>query len=210
MGRYTGASCRLCRREGTRLFLKGDKCYSQACTLNKKSAAPGKVTKFNKKPTEYAIQLREKQKVKRYYGIYERQFRKYFEMATHHKGITGEILLQYLERRLDNLLHRAGFAPSKKAARQIINHGHIKIDGKKMDIPSYTVNAGEEIVLSDKVKSMDLVVKSIESAKNRVIPAWMEVNFNDLKVKLVAIPNRAEMSPDIEIKEQLIVELYSK
>ena len=210
MGRYTGPACRLCRREGTRLFLKGDKCYSQACTLNKKSAAPGKVSKFNKKPTEYAIQLREKQKVKRYYGVYERQFRRYFEMATKHKGVTGEMLLQYLERRLDSLLHKAGFAPSKKAARQIVGHGHVLVNGRKIDVPSYVVHVGEEITLTDSVKSLDLVVKAIESAQNRVIPSWLEVDHNALKMKILTIPTRAEINPEIEIKEQLIVELYSK
>jgi small subunit ribosomal protein S4 len=192
------------------LFLKGDKCYSQACTLNKKSAAPGKVSKFNKKPTEYALQLREKQRVKRYYGVFEKQFRRYFEMATHQKGITGETLLQFLERRLDSLIHKAGFAPSKKAARQIVNHGHVKVNGKKIDVASYVVNIGEEIVISEKVKNIDLVVKSIESAQNKVIPAWLEADYANLKLKLLSVPNRAEINPEIEIKEQLIVELYSK
>ncbi len=210
MGRYTGPACRLCRREGVRLFLKGDKCYSQSCTLVDRTSPPGKVSKFNKKPTEYAVQLREKQKVKRYYGIYERQFRRYFEMATKHKGVTGEMLLQYLERRLDCLIHKAGFAPSKKAARQIINHGHVFVDGKKIDIPSYVVNVGQEIILSDKVKNLDVVVKSIESAQNKVIPTWLEVDFTNLKMKMLTIPTRAEINPEIEINEQLIVELYSK
>jgi small subunit ribosomal protein S4 len=210
MGRYTGPSCRLCRREGTRLFLKGDKCYSQACTLNKKSAAPGKVSKFNKKPTEYATQLREKQKVKRYYGVYERQFRKFFEMATKHKGVTGETLLQYLERRLDCIVHKAGFAPSKKMARQLVNHGHVKVNGKKVDVASNVINIGDEIVLSEKIKNLDIIVRSIESAQNKVIPAWLEVDFANLKFKLLSIPARAEINAEIEIKEQLIVELYSK
>lgn len=210
MGRYTGPSCRLCRREGTRLFLKGDKCYSQLCTLNKKAAAPGKVTKFNKKPTEYALQLREKQKVKRYYGVYERQFRRYFEMASKHKGVTGEMLLQYLERRLDSILHKAGFAPSKKHARQLVRHGHVLVNGKKLDVPSYVVNVGEEIALHDKVKNLDGVVKAIESAQNKVVPAWLEVDYTNLKLKMLSIPTREEINPEIEVKEQLIVELYSK
>lgn len=210
MGRYTGPSCRQCRREATRLFLKGDKCYSQQCVLNKKTEAPGKVSKFKKKPTEYALQLREKQKVKRYYGLYERQFRRYFEMAAQHQGVTGEMLLQYLERRLDSLLHKAGFASSKKAARQLVNHGHVKVNGKKIDVPSYIVNVGEEIVLSDKAKSMDAVIKSVEGAQNKVVPNWLEVNFADLKIKMLSIPGRDQISPEINIKEQLIVELYSK
>lgn len=210
MGRYTGPSCRLCRRESTRLFLKGDKCYSQACTLNKKPAAPGKVTKFNKKPTEYATQLREKQKVKRYYGIYERQFRRYFEMATKHKGVTGETLLQYLERRLDSLIHKAGFAPSKKNARQLVGHGHVLINGKKLDVPSYVVCVGDEISLDDHAKTQESVVKSIESAQNKVVPNWLEVDYTNFKMKMLSIPARTEINPEIEINEQLIVELYSK
>lgn len=210
MGRYTGPSCRLCRREATRLFLKGDKCYSQQCTLNKKSEAPGKVSKFKKKPTEYALQLREKQKVKRYYGVYERQFRRYFEMATKHKGVTGEMLLQYLERRLDSLLHKAGFTPSKKSARQLVSHGHVYVNGKKIDVPSYVVNVGQEITLSDKVKTIESIVKSVEGAQNKVVPTWLEVDYTSLKIKMLAIPARDQISPEININEQLIVELYSK
>lgn len=210
MGRYTGPSCRLCRREATRLFLKGDKCYSQQCILNKKADAPGKVSKFKKKPTEYALQLREKQKVKRYYGVYERQFRRYFEMATKHKGVTGEMLLQYLERRLDSLIHKAGFTPSKKAARQLVSHGHVYVNGKKIDVPSYVVNVGQEITLSDKVKTIESIVKSVEGAQNKVVPTWLEVDYTALKIKMLAIPARDQISPEININEQLIVELYSK
>lgn len=193
-----------------RLFIKGDKCYSKTCILNNRTAAPGKVSKFNKKPTEYAIQLREKQKVKRYYGLYERQFRRYFEMASKHKGVTGEVLLQFLERRLDCLVHKAGFAPSKKTARQLVSHGNVLVNGKKVDVPSYIAKIGEEIALSDNVKNLDLVVKSIESAQNKVIPAWLEVDFTNVRLKMLSIPTRQEMNPEIEINEQLIVELYSK
>jgi small subunit ribosomal protein S4 len=210
MGRYIGPSCRLCRREGLRLFLKGDKCYSQACTLNKKSSPPGKVSKFKKKPTEYATQLREKQKVKRYYGLFERQFRRYFEMATEHKGVTGEILLQLLERRLDSLVHKAGFAPSKKSARQLVLHGHVRINGKKLDVPSYIVSPGEEIVIDEKSKNLDLIVRSLESSQNKVIPPWLEIDSKNLKIKMTGIPARLEINPEIDIKEQLIVELFSK
>ncbi len=210
MGKYNGPSCRLCRREKIRLFLKGDKCYSQACTLNKKTDAPGKVTKFNRKPTEYALQLREKQKVKRYYGVYERQFRRYFTMATKHKGVTGEMLLQYLERRLDNIVQKVGFAPSRKAARQLVNHGHVRVNGKKIDVPSYVVGIGQEVTLSDKVKTLDTVVKSVEAAQNKVVPNWLEADYPNFKVKVLAIPSRDQICPEMEIKEQLIVELYSK
>jgi len=210
MGRYTGPLCKLCRREGVRLFLKGDKCNSQGCTLNKKSYPPGKITKFAKKPTEYALQLREKQKVKRYYGVYERQFRKFFMMASKHKGVTGEMLLQYLERRLDNIVYRAGFAQSRRAARQLISHGHVNVNGKRVTIPSYVLKINDEVELSTKAKSFDFVVKSVEAAVNKVLPSWIEVDNSALKVKIVSIPNRLEMNLDIEVNEQLIVELYSK
>jgi small subunit ribosomal protein S4 len=210
MGRYIGPSCRLCRREGLRLFLKGDKCYSQNCTLNKKSSAPGKISKFKKKPTEYATQLREKQKVKRYYGLFERQFRRYFEMATEQKGVTGEMLLQLLERRLDNLIHKAGFAPSKKCARQLVLHGHIMVNGVKLDIPSYIVNPDEIVSMDEKAKNLDLVVKSLESSQNKVLPPWLEIDSKNLTIKMISIPSRLEINPEIDIKEQLIVELYSK
>ncbi|MEJ5283814.1 MAG: 30S ribosomal protein S4 [Brevinematia bacterium] len=210
MGRYTGPLCKLCRREGMRLFLKGDKCVSQACTLNKKSYPPGKVSKFAKKPTEYALQLREKQKVKRYYGVYERQFRKFFAMASKHKGVTGEMLLQYLERRLDNIVYRAGFVSSRRAARQLVSHGNVYVNGKRVTIPSFIVKAGDEIELAPKAKTFDFVVKSLEASVNRVIPGWLEVDSSNVKVKITSIPTRAEMNLDIEVNEQLIVELYSK
>ncbi len=210
MGRYTGPLCKLCRREGIRLFLKGDKCVSQACTLNKKSYPPGKVSKFAKKPTEYALQLREKQKVKRYYGVYERQFRKFFAMASKHKGVTGEMLLQYLERRLDNIVYRAGFVSSRRAARQLVSHGNVYVNGKRVTIPSFIVKAGDEIELAPKAKTFDFVVKSLEASVNRVIPGWLEVDSSNVKVKITSIPTRAEMNLDIEVNEQLIVELYSK
>ncbi len=210
MGRYTGPSCRLCRREGMRLFLKGDKCVSQACVLNKKSYAPGKVSKFAKKLTEYGLQLREKQKVKRYYGVYEKQFRKFFAMASKHKGVTGEMLLQYLERRLDNVVYRAGFVQSRRAARQLVSHGHVLVNGKAVNISSYILKAGDVVELSSKAKSFDIVVKSIEASTNKVIPGWLEVDSSNVKVKITSIPTRAEMNLDIEVNEQLIVELYSK
>jgi len=210
MGRYTGPSCRLCRREGIRLFLKGEKCYSQNCILNKKKKIPGKLPKTIKKLTGYAIQLREKQKVKRCYGLYETQFRKYFKIASKSKGVTGEILIQLLELRLDNLIYKVGFAPSRKTARQLITHKHVLVNNKKLSIPSYIVKVNDEITLSQKAKKMDSVLKSVESAQNKVIPEWLSVDYNDLKFKLNRIPARSEITTDIEINEQLIVELYSK
>lgn len=210
MGRYTGPLCKLCRREGVRLFLKGDKCFSQGCVLNKKAYPPGKISKFSKKPTEYAIQLREKQKLKRYYNLYERQFRKFFALATKHKGVTGEMLLQYLERRLDNLIYRAGFSLSRRTARQLVSHGHVYVNGRRVNIPSYIVKINDEIELSPKAKTFDNVVKAIEASENRVIPSWLEVDKSKVLVKVISIPTRAEMNLDIEVNEQLVVELYSK
>ncbi len=210
MARYIGPSCRLCRREGMRLFLKGDRCYSKNCAMNKHANPPGKVSRFRRKPTEYAIQLREKQKVKRYYGLLEKQFRKYFEMASKHKGVTGEILLQILERRLDNLLYKAGFAPSRKSARQLVNHGHVKVNGRLVDIPSVLLRVGDEVTVVDDVKNIDLVSGSVESAQNKKIPSWIEVDFDKMTVVVKSVPEKAEMGLEIEVNEQLIVELYSK
>lgn len=210
MGRYTGPSCRLCRREGERLFLKGDKCYGKSCAMNERAFPPGKLSKFRKKPTEYAIQLREKQKVKRYYGLMEKQFRRYFHLASKKKGITGVILLQILESRLDNVLYRAGFAPSRKSARQIIGHGHVQINGKRVDIPSYFVSSGETIEIVGKGKKMDLVLLAVESSQNKVVPEWIVVDTAALKATVQAVPERTEMNLEIEVNEQLIVELYSK
>lgn len=210
MGRYIGPVCRLCRREGVRLFLKGEKCVSQSCILNKKQYPPGKVSKFSRKPTEYAIQLREKQKVKRYYGVMERQFKKYFQMASKHKGVTGEILLQYLERRLDNVIYRAGFANSRRFARQLVSHGFVYVNGRRVNIPSYIVKIGDKIELAQKAKTFDAVVKAIEASVNRVIPPWLNVDSSEVRVVISSIPTRAEMNLEIDINEQLIVELYSK
>ncbi len=210
MGRYTGPLCKLCRRESNRLFLKGEKCFSQVCILNKKAYPPGKLSKFSKKPTEYALQLREKQKLKRYYGLYERQFRKFFGLATKHKGVTGEMLLQYLERRLDNIVYRAGFVQSRRMARQLISHGHVFVNGRRVSIPSFIVKVNDEVELSQKAKTFDNVVKSIEASVNKVIPSWFEVDNALVKLKVTSIPRREEMNLEIDVNEQLIVELYSK
>ncbi|OHD55990.1 MAG: 30S ribosomal protein S4 [Spirochaetes bacterium GWF1_51_8] len=210
MGRYTAASCRQCRREGVRLFLKGDRCYTASCALTKRKTAPGMLPKFHKKPTEYAVQLREKQKVKRYYGLLERQFRKYFDIASRLKGVTGVLLLQILERRLDNILYKVGFAPSRKAARQFVGHGHTLINGKKVDIPSYLLRVGDVISLNDKGGKMALVENAITKVENRVVPIWLEADQKKKTVKILHIPEKPEMGLEIEINEPLIVELYSK
>ena len=168
------------------------------------------IPKFRKKPTEYAVQLREKQKVKRYYGLLERQFRKYFETASQLKGITGILLLQILERRLDNVVYRVGFAASRKAARQFVGHGHIQINGKKVDIPSYLLKIGDVITLADKGAKMTIVDEALSKVENRVVPVWLEADYKKKSVKVLHIPEKAEMALEVEINEPLIVELYSK
>jgi small subunit ribosomal protein S4 len=178
--------------------------------MAKRPTPPGKVSKFRKKPTEYAIQLREKQKVKRYYGILEKQFKNTFEIANRRKGVTGVILLQILETRLDNLLYRSAFAPSRKAARQIISHGHVSVNGKRVDIPSYIVSVGEVIEIAGNAKNMDLVVRSVENAENRTMPVWLDVDLKNLKATVKSLPSKEEMNLELDVNEQLIVELYSK
>jgi small subunit ribosomal protein S4 len=163
-----------------------------------------------KKTTEYGAQLREKQKVKRYYGVYERQFRKYFEMATRHKGVTGEMLLQYLERRLDNVIYVSGFAPSHKAARQLVRHGHVLVNGEKVDIPSLIVKVGDVISLAPGAEKIDVVVRSLEAASSKQLPSWLEIDLSKVKATVKSLPTRAEMCQGILVNEQAIVELYSK
>lgn len=210
MSRYTGPNCRLCRRESVKLFLKGEKCFTTKCPMEKESVkAPGvSMGRRRRKMNLYGDQLREKQKVKRQYGVLEKQFRNYFEDASRQKGITGTLLLQLLERRLDNVAYRAGFAPSRKSARQLIRHGHICINGKKINYPSYQVKIGDLIELKEKSKSLDLVVHSLEARKQRGIPSWITLDLEKKKAVFNTIPERTDLPPDI--REHLIVELYSK
>ncbi|URA09062.1 30S ribosomal protein S4 [Thermospira aquatica] len=212
MGRYTGPSCRLCRREGVKLYIKGERCLSPKCAIERRKAspAPGMHGKDRKKPTEYGVQLREKQKVKRYYGVYERQFKKYFEMATHHKGVTGEMLLQYLERRLDNVVYVSGFALSHKAARQLVRHGHVLVNGEKVDIPSVIVKVGDVVSLAPGSEKIDMVVRALETASSKTLPTWLEIDLSKVKATVKSLPTRAEMCQGILVNEQAIVELYSK
>ncbi|HON72596.1 MAG TPA: 30S ribosomal protein S4 [bacterium] len=208
MSRYTEAKCRLCRREGAKLFLKGEKCSSVKCILEKRKAAPGQHGITRVRFSEYRLRLREKQKARRIYGISETQFRNYFELASKRKGVTGETLLQLLERRLDNVLYRLGFAASRSQARQLIAHGHVLVNGKKLDIPSYLVKPGDRIALKGKIMSGDLG----ETLKERVtevrLPSWLEVNSDQLEGMVRSLPSRQEI--DIPVNEQLIVEFYSR
>jgi small subunit ribosomal protein S4 len=208
MARYTDASCRLCRREGEKLFLKGEKCYTEKCVVQKRAYAPGQHGQQKKKMSEYGMQLREKQKARRFYGILESQFRKYFEMAARKKGVTGENLLQILETRLDNVVYRLGLATSRAEARQFVNHGHFLVNGKRLDIPSYLVNVNDEISLSDKFRKSPRVKEIDEMAGGRVVPQWLSYDIDNFTGKVLQLPAREDV--DLQVKEHLIVELYSK
>jgi small subunit ribosomal protein S4 len=208
MARYTGAVCRLCRREGQKLFLKGERCYTDKCAIARRAYAPGQHGQSRKKTSEYGIQLREKQKARRYYGVLESQFEKYFEMANKQKGITGDNLLQLLERRLDNVIYRAGFATSRPEARQLVRHGHFEINGHKVNIPSYLVNQGEVIVIREKSLTLSKIKDLLERTEGKNVPKWLEVNREANEVKVVALSDREDI--DLPLQEHLIVELYSK
>ena len=206
MARYTGATCRLCRREGQKLFLKGDRCFTDKCAFVRRSYAPGQHGAAKKKLSNYGVQLREKQKARRIYGVLEGQFRHYYEKADHMKGITGENLLMLLEMRLDNVVYRLGFANSIRQARQMVVHGHILVNGKKVDIPSLTVKVGDVIAVKETSKSSAKFKALVEA--NKVAPNWLDVNLEEMSAKVVALPTREDI--DIEIAEHLIIELYSK
>lgn len=208
MARYTGPSCRLCRREKLKLFLKGERCYSEKCAVDKREYPPGQHGQSRKKHSDYDVQLREKQKVKRIYGVMEKQFRKYFSEANRQKGITGENLLIILERRLDNMVYRMGFAGSRHEARQLIRHKHFEVNGKRVNIPSYLINAGDEIALQEKSRKIAKIQESLEGSSRRGIPRWLEVDKDNVKGRIAALPAREELT--MPINEQLIVELYSK
>lgn len=207
MARYTGSVCRLCRREGTKLFLKGDRCYTQKCAVDKRAYGPGEHGQGRKKVSEYGLQLREKQKARRLYGIQERQFRKYFAEAERQKGVTGENLIRLLERRLDNVVYRLGFAFSRAQARQMVLHGHIYINDKKVDIPSYLVEPGETISVKEKSRNIPLMQEVKEGAKASV-PSWLEVDLEALKGRVISLPDGKDL--DVPIEAHLIVELYSR
>lgn len=209
MARYTGAVCRLCRREGTKLFLKGEKCYSGKCTLNKRAFAPGQHGKARaRKPSEYGLQLREKQKARRYYGILEGQFYHYFEMAEKKPGVTGENLLQLLESRLDNVVYRLGFAMSRPEARQLVLHGHFTVNGKKVNIASYLVKPGDVITLKTKSKDSEKIKSILEANASRPVPKWLDLNRDTCEGKVITLCAREDI--DLPLEEHLIVELYSK
>ena len=210
MARIKGALCRLCRREGVKLFLKGDRCYTDKCSLEKRGYAPGQHGQRRKgKQSEYSIRLREKQKAKKIYGILEAQFRRYFKEASGKPGATGTTLLQLLERRLDSVVYRTGFAPSRLVARQLVRHGHIKVQGRKTNIPSYLVKVGDVITVNEKSRELGIIKKSIERALDlaRVAP-WLTLNQNEFKTSFDRIPEVEEMN--LPLQAQLIVEFYAR
>ncbi len=208
MARYTGPVCRLCRREGMKLFLKGERCYTEKCAIEKRNMPPGQHgRRRSSKMAGYGVQLREKQKVKRTYGVLEDQFRRYFEMADRTRGITGETLLQFLERRLDNAVYRMGFATSRAQARQLVRHGHFLVNGKKVDIPSYSLKAGEVVSVRPTSKENAAILHAVGEVKGRGIPEWISLE-GELGAKVVSLPTRAQIN--LPVQEQLIVELYSK
>jgi small subunit ribosomal protein S4 len=209
MARYTGAVCRLCRREGTKLFLKGTKCLSDRCPIEKRNFPPGQHGKDRKaKIVGYGLQLHEKQKAKRIYFTLEGQFREYYEKANRATGVTGELLIQQLERRLDNVAFRLGFAISRRQARQVVRHGHVEVNGRKVNIPSYQVNAGDEIAVRAAAKKLVIVEEAANYAASNPVPAWLEANFQNLSGRVLSLPKRKDVN--LPINEQLIVELYSK
>ena len=208
MSRYKDEQCRICRREGQKLFLKGSRCYSDKCSVTRRNYAPGEHGQGRKKLSEYGTQLREKQKTKAFYGVGEKQFRKYFEMAENKKGITGEVLLQILESRLDNVVYRAGFGVSRAQARQLVNHGHFDVNGVKTDIASYLVKPGDVITVREIKKDSKIIKENIEANSSRPIPEWLEKNNDKLEAKVLRLAAREDV--DLPVEEHLIVELYSK
>ncbi len=208
MARYTGAVCRLCRRENQKLFLKGTRCFSEKCALSKRAYAPGQHGQARKKMSEYGVQLREKQKTRRYYGVLEGQFANYYEMAVKKAGITGENLLIILESRLDNIVYRLGWATSRPEARQLVRHGHFEVNGQKANIPSILLKAGDTITIKDKSRSSEKIKAILETTESKVVPMWLSLDKNALSASIVRMPTRDEI--DLEVEEHLIVELYSK
>jgi small subunit ribosomal protein S4 len=209
MARYSGPVCRLCRREGMKLFLKGERCYSEKCAIEKRNFPPGQHGKRRAaKLAGYGLQLREKQRVKRTYGVLEEQFRLYFESADRQQGITGEVLLQLLERRLDNVVYRLGLATSRPQARELVRHGHFAVNGKKVNIPSFLVKAGDTVAVRDRSQKNVTIQHAMEEVKGRGVPEWLALQSEKFEGRIVSLPTRAQIN--LPFQEQLIVELYSK
>ena len=208
MARYTDPVCRICRREGAKLFLKGTRCYSKKCSFERRPAPPGQHGVRRRKVGEYGMQLREKQKIRRIYSVLERQFQGYFETASSTPGVTGENLLRLLELRLDNVVYSLGFASSRSQARQLIRHGHVLVNGRRTDIPSFQVKPGMEVALKEKLRANAFVSEALDTAQGRGVPPWLELDGENYKGKVLALPTREDIR--LPIQEQLIVELYSR
>jgi small subunit ribosomal protein S4 len=208
VARYTGAVCRLCRREGLKLFLKGERCYTDKCAIERRNYPPGEHGQARPKFSEYSVQLREKQKLRRMYGVLEGQFRRYFAMADRAKGVTGETLLQLLERRLDNTIYRIGFATSRAEARQLVRHGHFRVNGRKVNVPSYLVRAGDTVTVRDRSQKVARIQESLELAQRRGVPDWLEITPESFAGRVKSLPARSDLT--MPINEKLVVELYSK
>jgi small subunit ribosomal protein S4 len=208
VARYIGALCRICRREGDKLFLKGDRCYSEKCAVERRKYPPGQHGQGYRKLSDYGIQLREKQKVRKMFGLLERQFRKYFYEAERKKGITGEVLLQLIESRLDTMTFRMGFAPNRRRARQMVKHGHIIVNGRQVNLPAYKIKEGDMIEVKEPSRNIPEVIDSLSKSQHRGIPGWVEVDGANFRGKVLHIPSRDEIQ--LPVQEQLIVELYSK
>ncbi len=208
MARYVGPVCRLCRRQGTKLFLKGERCYTTKCALEKRNYAPGQHGQQRKKLSNYGVQLREKQKLRRIYGLNEQQFRNYFHQAVNEGGVAGENFLRILERRLDNVIFRLGLASSRSQARQVVRHGHVTVNGRKVNIPSYLTKIGEVISVKQKSAAKPFMQDSIETAKSKKVPAWLEMDYDNIKGKIVSMPTRDDI--DSQVDELLVVEFYSR
>jgi small subunit ribosomal protein S4 len=208
MAKYTGPVCRLCRRERTKLFLKGTRCESPKCPIEKGRPPPGEHGRGRVRESEYLLQLREKQKAKRFYGVLEKQFRSYYEEADRSKGITGEELLRICETRLDNVVYRSGLAMNRPMARQLVNHGHLEVNGRKVNIPSYRVRPGDVVTVRGRSKTIGRIIENTSYAEGREIPEWLGSNLKEMSIEVRAFPERDQM--DVPVQEQLIVEYYSK
>jgi small subunit ribosomal protein S4 len=208
LARYTGPQCRICRREGEKLFLKGDRCYTEKCAIDRRKYPPGQHGQAYRKLSDYGIQLREKQKVRKIYGMLEREFRRSFYEADKRKGITGEVLLQLLESRLDNIVYRMGFVSNRRKARQLVSHGHFLVNGKTVNIPSYEVKSGDFVEVKEPSRNIPEIIDSLSKAEHRGIAPWVEVDSTNMKGKVLHIPSREEIQ--LPVLEQLIVEFYSK
>ena len=211
MARYAGPVCRLCRREGMKLFLKGERCYAEKCAIEKRNVPPGSQQGRRRRPSKvmgYGLQLREKQKVKRTYGVLESQFRRYFAEAERQRGITGETLLQLLERRLDNVVYRLGLATSRPQARQLVRHGHFRVNGKRADVPSYSLKEGDAVSVRERSNKKASILYAMEEVKGRGIPGWLQFDASAMTGRIASLPTREQIN--LPVQEQLIVELYSK